>query len=108
MKRLLIAAGLSLVTAACSSPEPEAPANTTGSTENVAAVVAALEPAEQRGVLFRAIRDAGLPCQEVTEMNEESPMGGSPVWRARCDTGQYHLVQISPDGTATVISRTGN
>ena len=111
MTRWIFAACLPLAMMGCSSPEPAAPENVTANVaedgQNYSAAVAELDPAARAGVLFRAIRDAGLSCQKVTEVDEQPPMNGAPVWRARCDNGNYHLVQVTPDGTATVISRPG-
>ena len=54
-----------------------------------------------------AIRDAGLPCQQVID---SGPMPGttapSAAWRAQCEDKAYHLIQIQPDGSAVVASRT--
>ena len=112
MIRWISAACLSLTVMGCSSPEPVVSENVTANVaddgQNYSAVVAGLDPAARKGVLFRAIRDAGLTCQQVTEVDDQPPINGAPVWRARCDNGNYHLVQVTPDGTATVISRPGN
>ena len=108
MIRLPLAACLALAAAACSEPAPAPVVNETAApTQNYVAAVAALSPEARRGVLFRAIRDAGLPCQGVTEELADTAMRGNPVWRARCSDGQYHLIQVAPNGNATVISRAG-
>lgn len=70
---------------------------------NFQAEVAALEPAQQRIVMFRAIRDAGLPCQEVVSATIEADMTPQ-TWRAVCEDDRNHLVTIQPSGDATVLS----
>lgn len=65
-----------------------------------------LSETEQQGVFFRAIRDANLPCRDVTEVQRIEPQGGMPTWRAQCEQGDAHLIMVQPDGTAHVMSRT--
>lgn len=75
-------------------------------TGNVAQTVANLTQPEKEAVFFRAIRDAGLNCQTVVKAEPVDPMQGRPTWRAQCEDGAYHLISISPDGSAQVTSRT--
>ena len=80
-------------------------ANATGNVSNYAARVIAL-PVSQRDIVFlRAIRDAGIDCQGVTKSERLADTGGTPTWRAECSDGTAHLVQVTPDGTALVVSR---
>jgi hypothetical protein len=67
--------------------------------------VIALPKGQREAVLFRAIRDAGLPCQEITNVEQIQPIGGNPTWRAQCDGSDSHLIQIMPNGIANVVSR---
>ncbi|MBN8831806.1 MAG: hypothetical protein J0G94_14570 [Sphingomonadales bacterium] len=92
----------------------KAPENTTNAAENEAnaaesvnqaATVAALPPAQRDGVFFRAIRDAGLPCQDIKASEKLPSEGKAMEWRAQCEDGRWHLISISPDGTAIVASR---
>lgn len=72
---------------------------------NYQAAVIAL-PREQRDIVFiRAISDAGLKCQSVTESTRLPDDKGTPVWRARCSNGGAHLISITKDGTANIITR---
>lgn len=97
-----------LALGACDRPGHEA---TEASNENVASAnsaetVAALHPRQREAVLFRAIRDAGLPCQDVVRTEQIEDTMGKPTWRARCEDGASHLIIINPDGSAAVMSRT--
>ncbi|MBB5719481.1 hypothetical protein FHR23_002422 [Stakelama sediminis] len=109
MKRLLIATAALVALAGCNSRKPAAPENNQAATispeNNVAAKVAAMGPQERNVVMIRAILDAGGKCEGVTK----SELIGNPAdneWRATCTDGTAHLVQIKPDGTAIVVSRT--
>lgn len=80
-------------------------ADVTGNISNYAARVIAL-PVGQRDIVFlRAIRDAGLDCQGVTKSERLADTGSTPTWRAVCTDGTAHLVQVTPGGTALVVSR---
>ncbi|HJO64421.1 MAG TPA: hypothetical protein QF469_03695 [Sphingomonas sanguinis] len=108
----LIAAALPL--AACgSSSEPAAnnaaAAATTNGTEMSAdalgAKVRALPEGQRRGVLFRAIRDAGpsgASCQSITAMQEAAPTNGNPTWNAVCDDTTQWSIVLTADQSASV------
>lgn len=72
---------------------------------NYTAEVIALPEGQRNAVFFRAIRDARLSCQGVTGSEQIAAIGGKPTWRARCDDGVAHLIQVMPDGTVNVMSR---
>ncbi|KQN19237.1 hypothetical protein ASE86_11995 [Sphingomonas sp. Leaf33] len=108
MTRPMIAVLLALPLAACGGGEAPT-ANTATPAAAVTesefqAKVTALEPAARNGVFIRAIRDAGLNCQEVTESRKDKKPG---MWAARCADGTGYAVQILPDGTATVFAPAG-
>lgn len=113
-KLILTAAAAALALAGCTEAPERSPAdaegvavNATGNeaAANVQAQVLALSP-EQRNVVFiRAIRDSGLPCQGVVSSDRLEDQQGNPTWRAMCDNGTGHLISITPDGTAIVMSR---
>lgn len=99
---------LMLLLGACSSRSDDPVANSaqpSGNTLDFAAAVAKLPLGQQRGVFLRAIRDAGLPCQDVTEVKRFPDEHGVSIWRAECDDQSQQLIQIKKDGTATVVSR---
>lgn len=103
-----------LALAGCSSPsEPTANDSTNNAVDgnatesvNYVAAVEALSDDERKAVFFRAIRDAGVPCQMVIKAEKTEPWQGLPSWLADCDTGDQHLIQLKPDGSANVVSRT--
>lgn len=116
---LLLLAMLLLPLAACGA-EPPAGTNTAAANAANAAAAApqvdylarirAMPQGQRTAVFLRAIRDAGRPCQEVTELTEVTPpeaagTGGPATWSARCDDGGRWVVAIAPDGTATVTDQ---
>lgn len=98
----LLAATLAIT--AC-KPANEAKPLASGSV-NYAAQVATLPEPARNAVFFRAIHDAGLPCQHIIDSR---PMANTPsaavTWRAQCEDKAYHLIRIQPDGSAAVTSR---
>jgi len=87
----------------------ESALNSAGNAANAVDYVAAirnLSEVERQAVFLRAIRDANLPCRDVTEVEEIEPQGGMPTWRAQCEQGAAHLITVQPDGSAQVMSRT--
>jgi hypothetical protein len=121
--RLLIIGAAVLALGACGSPggnAADAPANAANAANaadvanaanaanavDTAAVIANLSQTEQQGVFLRAIRDADIPCRDVTEAEQVEPTNGVPTWRAQCEQGAAHLIIVKPDGSAQVVSRT--
>lgn len=104
--KLLATAAGALLLSACGqqAAEPEnVTVNEAADTTNYVAEVMALNEAQRRGVMFRAIRDAGLPCQEVTSAEIEPEMTPT-TWRATCENGADHLIAMQDNGDATVMS----
>ena len=83
-------------------------AQAAGNGQDIAAAVANLPAGQQRGVFFRAVRDAGLPCQDITDVQRFPDEHGVRIWRVECDDHSQQLIQISKDGTAAVVSRSHN
>lgn len=100
--------GLMVAAAGCSSSTtPDNPAGAgADNAANVAADVVSLSGRQQNVVFFRAIRDAGLPCQEIRSAVRQAPSGRYPEWVVACEDRIPHLIAIAPDGTALVTSRT--
>ncbi|MGN7999413.1 hypothetical protein [Sphingomonas sp. 22176] len=73
---------------------------------NVAAEVIAMNDAQRNVVFIRAIMDAGLKCDHVESSQRLDDQNGNPMWRANCTGGVAHMVTITPDGTAKIVSRT--
>jgi len=92
--------------AACKPPViDEAGTNEAGTEINQAATVAALPRGQRDGVFFRAIRDAGLPCQDVISAELLPAEGDTAQWRVRCEDKVPHLIAIPPEGLIAVSSR---
>lgn len=72
---------------------------------NYIAEVKALPEARRKALFFRAIRDAGLPCQTVTKAEPVDANDKAPSWRAECEDRTAHMVQVMPGGTLYVTSR---
>lgn len=66
------------------------------------AKVAALPEGQRRGVLFRAIADAGHTCQAITDSRREQDADHAAVWSARCADRSAWLVALGDDGVAQV------
>lgn len=104
---------LAALLAACNDgaqPTAAGAANDTAGNEsdvtNYQAEVVKLPVAAQEGVFLRAVRDAGLACQKVTKSERVEDRQGNPTWRATCDGDNPHLISITRDGTARIMSRT--
>lgn len=92
--------------AADTAAESNAVLANTADGNNVAAQVIAMNDAQRNVVFIRAIMDAGLKCDHVESSQRLPDQDGNPLWRANCSGGVAHMVTITPDGTAKIISRT--
>ncbi|MEG8220558.1 hypothetical protein OSJ57_07980 [Sphingomonas sp. HH69] len=106
MRTILTSIAL-LALCACDAAEKivTEPREVAGNVTNYVAEVVALPEHQRNAVFFRAIRDAGLPCQNVTGAEQIATGEKAPMWRAQCEDGVAHLIQVLPDGTANVVSR---
>jgi hypothetical protein len=88
----------------------DAEANATGNRiepENALAAVLALNDRQRNGVFVRALMDAGVPCDGVTESTRLPDQDGKPLWRADCKApGGSHMISITPEGMAQIVTRT--
>ncbi|MBC9032517.1 hypothetical protein IAG41_08950 [Sphingomonas sp. JC676] len=74
---------------------------------NVTATVLAMNDRTRNVVFIRALLDAGIPCDGVESSVRLPDRDGKPLWRANCTgNGGSHMIQITPDGTANIVSRT--
>lgn len=73
---------------------------------NAVAEVEALPETARNAVLYRAIHDAGLPCQQVVKSEAVAATDGAPTWQAQCEDGGAHMIVVKADGTAVVVSGT--
>ncbi|WHO39707.1 hypothetical protein PMI04_003690 [Sphingobium sp. AP49] len=70
------------------------------------AAVAKLDPDLRNGVLEKAIKASGVACPSVTGSERAEVRPGVKGWKAQCNNETAHLIEILPDGTAKVTSRT--
>ena len=117
MRQLIIVPALALLLAGCGGAGPaneavvnsDVEANATGNVaagENITARVVAMSDRERNVVFVRALLDAGITCDGVTGSERQPDQDGKPLWRADCRTpGGSHLITITPDGIAQIISR---
>lgn len=110
MRSLILSAlmlALPMALSACGeSAEQPVVANVAAPETGAAAQVAALTDDLRNGVFAKAIRDGGVACPEVTSAERAEITPGVKGWRAHCNNDSAHLIQILPDGTAKVTSRT--
>lgn len=103
MTRALLPSLTLLGLAACGSP-PATTANEAipaAPPTKVQQQVIAMPDGQRRGVLLRAIVDAGQQCQGVTGAVRNGE-GMPPTYVAHCGDGSNWNVVIGPDGTARV------
>jgi hypothetical protein len=95
---------LLLPLAACGTSEERAPApaNNAAAATGVIATVENLPEGQVRGVLFRAIRDGGEACPQLTSFARAGSDAGRPAWTATCSDRSTWRIVIADDGTATV------
>lgn len=102
--RPILASIMLLALCACSPSETKSEDAATVNAIDYPAKIEGLPERQRNGVFLRAIRDAGLPCQNVTASQRVDDGDGMPMWRAYCEDGKPHLVQVMLDGTANVVS----
>lgn len=98
-------------TAGCGQASDDAAANAAAANAAAAAreqreqtaAIAALPEGQRNAVLFRAIRDAGQACQQVTASAAETTTRGQQAWLATCDDKGQWLVIPGAGGVATVV-----
>lgn len=99
---------LAVLVAGCNAPSPAPSGNSATAAapgRDYVRAVEALSPQQRNGVLLKAINDAGLTCQNVSDSVRVEASAGRARWRAHCTDDTDHLVEIAPDGNALVISR---
>jgi hypothetical protein len=64
--------------------------------------VQALPEGQRNGVLFRAIRDARHPCQQVEGSEVVATSNGLPTYFATCEDGAVYAVAVAGEGTLRV------
>ncbi|MCX8474522.1 MAG: hypothetical protein MT490_01885 [Sphingomonas sp.] len=87
----------------------DAEANATGNAaggENALAAVLGMSDRQRNVVFIRALLDAGIDCQSVVSSERLPDQDGKPLWRANCSDKRSHMISVTPDGTANIVSRT--
>jgi len=104
----MIPAALALASCGGGGGEDQAvaPVNRSMPETGAAAQVAQLDEGLRNGVFEKAIRDSGTACPSVTDSQRAEIRPGVRGWKAQCNNGSAHLIEITPDGTANVTSRT--
>ncbi|NIJ20774.1 hypothetical protein FHS95_002466 [Sphingomonas naasensis] len=74
--------------------------------DNALAAVLAMNDRQRNVVFIRALLDAGIDCQAVTGSERMPDQDGKPMWRASCSDHNMHMISITPDGTANIVTRT--
>lgn len=100
---ILFLAALAL--ASCSDSDAPVADNRPLPETGAAAEVAKLDEAARNGVLERAIRASGAACPTVTGSERAEVRHGVKGWKAQCNDGTAHLIEVLSDGTAKVTSR---
>lgn len=115
-KQFILPLVIGLALAACGS-DPVQPAvnsaqaeqnavETVPEGENVTAQVMAMTDRQRNMVFVRALMDAEIDCDGVTGSERVEDYEGKPIWRASCKyPGKDHLISITPDGMAEIITR---
>lgn len=104
LRHVVIAAAVLLPLSACGSRASEEPAATTNNSGDYIAKVEQLNEKERNAVLFRALSDAGRPCQGVKRSVATQAVGGRPAWVATCEDGRPWVVTLDNNGMATVVT----
>ncbi|AGH49270.1 MULTISPECIES: hypothetical protein [Sphingomonadales] len=59
---------------------------------------------ERNAVFYRAIHDAGRPCQQVRESTAIAPIKDAPSWVATCEDGGRWVIILGKAGIAQVTN----
>ncbi|UZK67478.1 hypothetical protein [Sphingomonas sp. M1-B02] len=76
------------------------------SADNALAAVLGMTDRQRNVVFIRALLDADIPCQGVDSSTRLPDQDGKPLWRVNCQGGTAHMIGVTPDGTANIVSRT--
>ncbi|MGE4324233.1 MAG: hypothetical protein AB7E60_14550 [Sphingobium sp.] len=107
MRMVMMLTAVTLTLAACGGGGADRPVDNQAAAETGAAAdVARLDETQRNGVLERAIRASGAACPMVASSERAEVRHAVTGWRAHCNNDTAHLLEILPDGTAKVTSRT--
>lgn len=94
---------LALLTVACGQPAQQQPANQVAPAV-IGQRIAALAEGERNAVFIRAIRDAGMDCQQVTGSAPAALYRGMPVWTATCRGGGRWTLVVGPNEVVQILN----
>jgi hypothetical protein len=89
--------------AGCGPPQrdqPKAPQPPSG----VTLKVMGMNEKERNIVFIRALLDSDLACDGVSKSERIPDMQGVPYWKVYCVNGSSHLITVTADGTAKIMS----
>ena len=100
--QLLTAVTLTLLAAACDSPEPAQPRKSIQVRSEQQEGLHKLSEEYRHVALRRAIYDAGRTCKTVTKSGYVQEYGNLSMWTANCDSGRSWAIFVGPDGSVQV------
>ncbi|SNS85423.1 hypothetical protein SAMN06295912_11962 [Sphingomonas laterariae] len=107
LRPFLTVALLALPLAACGKPAPEGGAEVTNivvPAGDYAERLRGMGDNERNAVFYRAIHDAGRPCQQVKHGAAIPDVGGQPAWTATCEDNSRWVIILGKEGIAQVAS----
>ncbi len=90
--------------AGCGPPQRDQQTATPQPPAGVTLKVMGMNEKERNIVFIRALLYSDLACDGVTKSERIADMQGVPYWKAYCKNGSSHLVTVTSDGTATIMS----
>jgi hypothetical protein len=100
--QLLTAVTITLLAAACDSPEPAQPRKSIQVRSEQQEGLHKLSEEYRHVALRRAIYDAGRTCRTVTKSGYVQEYGNLSMWTATCDSGRSWAIFVGPDGSVQV------
>jgi hypothetical protein len=100
--QLLTALTITLLAAACDSPEPAQPRKSIQVRSEQQEGLHKLSEQYRHVALRRAIYDAGRTCKTVTKSGYVQEYGNLSMWTASCDGGRSWAIFVGPDGSVQV------
>lgn len=74
-----------------------------GTGRNYPLEVKNLSVGQRNGVFIRALKDANMECQGVSQ-SAPAPDVGPDAWRVTCVDGRKHLIRVRNNGTVDIAS----
>ena len=93
---------LTVLVAACDSPEPSAPRKSISVRSEQQEALHKLSEPYRHVALRRAIYDAGRACRTVTKSGYVQEYGNLSMWTASCASGNSWAIFVGPDGSIQV------